>query len=216
MIRILVAEDHNVVRQGLTRILESEEGFEVIGQAEDGEEAYQKAKALTPDILLLDNKMPRLNGIEVTRKVTGEDSEVNVVILTAYPQDEYLFESIKAGAKGYLLKNVDTDELFESIRNVARGEAILDSQMASRMLEEFRRIRGREDDRFAQLTKREKEILNLVAKGAPNQRIANELNISEKTVRNRLTGIYDKLHVNNRTQAAIRALKRRNHFGQNN
>ncbi|MFN4219170.1 MAG: response regulator [Candidatus Bipolaricaulia bacterium] len=205
-IRILIADDHNLVRQALAQMLQTEPDFEIVGQAADGEEAFQKAKLLDPHIVLMDIHMPRgREGIEATRRITEHNPRIGVIMLTMERQDEYLIEAIKAGAKGYLLKNANSQELIEAIRAVAAGEAQLDSAMARKVLEEFRRLSERRD--AVHLTEREIEILQLVAQGASNKDIAKTLEISEKTVRNRLSVIFDKLHINNRTEAALYALR---------
>ncbi len=207
-IKILIADDHTLVRQALSQMLQTEQDFEIVGQASDGEETFQKAKLLDPHIVLMDIHMPRgREGIEATRRITEHNPRISVIMLTMERQDEYLMEAIKAGAKGYLLKNANSQELIEAIRAVAAGEAQLDPAMARRVLEEFRRLSQAEHQDIVHLTEREKEILQLVAQGASNQEIAQKLAISEKTVRNRLSVIFDKLHINNRTEAALYALR---------
>jgi len=207
-IRVLVADDHTLVRQGLAQLLEAE-GIEVVGQAADGEEACRKALALKPDVVLMDIGLPRCDGIEATRCITAREPKVKVLILTMHRRDDYVFRAIKAGASGYILKEADSSELLRAVRAAHRGEALLDPGMARRILEEFRRMGGEGDGEEVQvhLTPREREILRLVAQGASNQEIAAELGIAEKTVRNRLSTIFTKLHLNNRTQAAIYALR---------
>lgn len=207
-IRILIADDHNLVRQALAQMLQTEPDFEIVGQAADGEEAFQKAKLLDPHIVLMDIHMPRgREGIEATRLITEHNPRIGVIMLTMERQDEYLIEAIKAGAKGYLLKNANSQELIEAIRAVAAGEAQLDPAMARRVLEEFRRLSQEKRQNIVHLTERELEILQLVAQGASNKEIAKKLEISEKTVRNRLSVIFDKLHINNRTEAALYAIR---------
>ncbi len=207
-IRILIADDHTLVRQALAQMLQIEPDFEVVGQAADGEEAFQKAKLLDPHIVLMDIHMPKgREGIEATRRIAEHNPRIGVIMLTMERHDEYLIEAIKAGAKGYLLKNANSQELIEAIRAVAAGEAQLDPAMARRVLEEFRRLSQAEHHHIVHLTEREKEILQLVAQGASNREIAQKLEISEKTVRNRLSVIFDKLHINNRTEAALYALR---------
>ncbi len=207
-IRILIADDHTLVRQALSQMLQTEPDFEIVGQASDGEEAFQKAKVLDPHIVLMDIHMPRgREGIEATRRITEHNPRIGVIMLTMERQDEYLIEAIKAGAKGYLVKDASSQELVEAIRAVAAGEAQLDPAMARKVLEEFRRLSRTEHKDIIHLTEREKEILQLVAQGASNREIAKKLEISEKTVRNRLSVIFDKLHINNRTEAALYALR---------
>ncbi len=207
-IRILIADDHAILRQGLAQIFAAEPDMAVVGQAANGREAVQKALALKPDVVLMDIHMPVLDGVEATRRITASLPEVGLIILTMYRQDRYVFEAIKAGARGYLVKDIDADELLQAIRAVARGETLMDANVASRLLDEFDHLRGgRARGEFLDLTEREVEILRLVAVGASNQQIAEQLHLTEKTVRNRLTVIFEKLHLNNRTQAALYALR---------
>jgi DNA-binding NarL/FixJ family response regulator len=206
MIEVLVADDHTLVRQGLAQLLNAEPDIRVVDQAADGEQACERAKFLRPDIVLMDIHMPRLDGIEATRRLVREHPEMSVIILTMYGDEQHLFEAVKAGAKGYVLKDADPKQLLETIRAAYRGEAWLEPTMAHKMLEEFRRLSRtelREDT--VHLTTREREILELLARGASNHEIARRLGIAEKTVRNRLSLIFSKLHVNNRTQAALKA-----------
>lgn len=206
MIEVLVADDHTLVRQGLAQLLDAEPDIRVVDQAADGEQACERAKLLRPDIVLMDIHMPRLDGIEATRRLVREHPEMSVIILTMYGDEQHLFEAVKAGAKGYVLKDADPKQLLETIRAAYRGEAWLEPTMAHKMLEEFRRLSRtelREDT--VHLTTREREILELLARGASNHEIARRLGIAEKTVRNRLSLIFSKLHVNNRTQAALKA-----------
>jgi len=207
MIEVLIVDDHTLVRLGLAQLLEAEPDIRVVDQAADAEEAYEKTKLFRPDVVLMDIHMPRIDGIAATRRITQDFPQVNVVMLTMSADEEHLFEAIKVGAKGYVLKNAQPRELLETIRAVYRGEARLDPPMARKILEEFRRLKSpqlqRED--IVHLTPREREILELLAKGVSNQEIAKRLGIAEKTVRNRLSLIFSKLHVNNRTQAAIKA-----------
>jgi DNA-binding NarL/FixJ family response regulator len=182
----------------------------VVGQASNAEEAVEHSRRLAPDVVLMDIHMPHgKEGIEATRRITEHNPKTKVIMLTMERQDEYLFEAIKAGAQGYLLKNVNSDELLNAIRAVAGGEATLNPALARKMLEEFRRLTERQahECSYESLTDREKDILSLLSQGASNQEIAQRLGISEKTVRNRLSVIFSKLHINNRTQAALYALK---------
>jgi DNA-binding NarL/FixJ family response regulator len=206
MIEVLIVDDHTLVRKGLAQLLEGEPDIRVVDQAADGEEAVEKARLYRPDIVLLDIHMPGTDGIEAARRIAQAYPEVNVIMLTMYGDEGHLFEAIKAGAKGYVLKSAHPEQLLATIRTVYRGEAWLEPAMARKMLEEFRQLsqpKPRSD--VVHLTPREREILELLAQGASNAEIAKRLGIAEKTVRNRLSLIFSKLHVNNRTQAALKA-----------
>lgn len=206
MIRVLLADDHTLFRQGMRQILEAEEGVEVVGEASDGAEAVQRAWQLEPDVILMDIQMPKMDGVEATRQIAGRSPKSRVIVLTMYRQDKYLFDAIKAGAQGYLLKDADSAEVVSAIRQVYQGEAIIDPGLAAKMLEEFKRLQETTRPQELQdLTKQEMEILGLVSEGGSNAEIAARLHLSEKTIRNRLTVIYEKLQVNNRTQAALLA-----------
>jgi DNA-binding NarL/FixJ family response regulator len=208
-IRILIADDHTMVRQGLSQLCNAETDMEVIGQAADGQEACRMASLVEPDVVVMDINMPVLDGVQATRYITKENPEIGVIILTMYRQDQHVFEAIKAGARAYLLKDADSDELLRAIRAVADGEALLDSSIALKMMDEFRRLQGDPvgADGITHLTERELDILRLVAQGLENIEIGDQLGLSEKTIRNRLTTIFEKLHVNNRIQAALYALR---------
>ena len=212
-IRILIADDHTMVRQGLTQICNAEPDMEVVGQAADGQEASRLALQLEPHVVVMDINMPVLDGVQATRYITENAPVVGVLILTMYRQDQYVFEAIKAGARAYLLKDADSDELLRTIRIVAAGEALLDPSIALKMMDEFRRIQERpageepDGEEISQLSEREREILKLVAQGLDNGQIGDRLGLSEKTIRNRLTQIFEKLQVNNRIQATLVALR---------
>lgn len=211
MIRLLVCDDHAMFRQGLRSILETESGFRVIGEAATGREAVRYALETKPDVILMDIQMPELDGVAATTTILEENPDAQVIILTMYRQDHYVFEAIKAGARGYLLKDADAGDLVTAIRRVHEGETLLSPEMAASVLEEFAKLRERMPDShvhtLSQLTDREAAILRLLAHGASNQEIAEHLNVSEKTVRNRLSEIFSKLRINNRTQAALYALR---------
>jgi DNA-binding NarL/FixJ family response regulator len=209
LIRILIADDHELFRQGLRRLCEERSGFDVIGEAENGQEAVELARRLKPDVVLMDIQMPVMDGVQATRLITENDPAVKVIILTAYRQDNYVFDAIKAGARGYLLKHTRLADLLEGVRVVHRGEALINARMAARVLDEFRRLsQPAEARKMEELTQGEMDVLLLVARGADNKAIAERLALSEKTISNRLSNIYDKLQVNNRTQAALHALRR--------
>ncbi len=211
-IRVLIVDDHVLVSQALAELLRLQEDMLVVGQAHDGEQAVKLARSLNPDIVLMDIEMAGQPdaGVKATQHITAQYPQTRVVMLTIHTEEEFLFEAIKAGARGYVLKNAAAAELLETIRAVHRGEAQLNPTMALKMLEEFRKlsaVRSRPEAEYIHLTEREKEILSLLAQGATNPEIAQRLKIAEKTVRNRLSIIFDKLHINNRTQAALFAIR---------
>ena len=206
-IRVLLADDHTIFRKGLQEIINKQSDMTVVGEAKDGVEAVNKAEELAPDVILMDISMPILDGVKATRLIKGQDEQVGIVMLTMYCNDQFVFEAIKAGAQGYILKDADLDELLKAIRSVHRGEPMIDSSIAGRVLVEFGRLtRDRQNQGFLDLSERETEILQLVAQGATNKRIAEKLFISEYTVRNALSIIFQKLHVNSRTEAAVYAV----------
>lgn len=209
-IRILIADDHTMVRQGLSQICDAEPDMQVVGQVADGEQAFRLALQINPDVVVMDINMPALDGVQATRRITAADVGIGVIILTMYRQDQHVFEAIKAGARAYLLKDADSDELLRAIRAVAAGEALLDPAIALKMIEEFRRLQTDPvgADGITHLADRELDILRQVAQGLDNNEIGERLGLSDKTIRNRLTVIFEKLHVNNRTQAALYALRR--------
>lgn len=209
-IRVFIADDHRLFRQGLRQICETVGRFEVVGEAENGQEAVELARQLKPDVVLMDIQMPVLDGVEATRLITADNPAVRVIILTMYKQDQYVFEAIKAGARGYLLKDIDEHELVDAVRAVHRGEALIDPILATRLLDEFRRLSqiAAGVGEAETLTPGEMDVLRMVAQGADNKTIADRLGLSEKTVANRLSEIYQKLHVASRTQAALVALRR--------
>jgi DNA-binding NarL/FixJ family response regulator len=205
-----LADDHTLFRQGLRQICEVKGGFDVVGEAEDGQEAVHLAAELKPDVILMDISMPNLDGIQATVQIIEKDPEARIIALTMYEQNHYVFNAIKAGAKGYLRKNVDAQVLLEAVRAAHQGEALVGPIAASRVLDEFRRLSqtGEEVSEIKRLTEGEMAVLRLVAEGADNQAIAEQLSLSIQTIANRLRGIYQKLQVNNRTQAALYALRR--------
>lgn len=207
MIRVLLADDHALFRQGLKSLLEAEGDFRVVGEAKDGWEALRHALEARPDVILMDIQMPNLDGVQATQAILEEWPQARVIILTMYRQDAYVFEAVKAGARGYLLKDTDASELIGAIRRVHAGEVLLDAELAGRIIQDFRAKKESSLPLHAELSEREIQILKLVAQGYTNLEIAGELSLSEKTVRNRLSEIFQKLHLNNRTQAALYALR---------
>ena len=207
-IKVLLADDHTMFREGLRQILERQADMTVVGEAGDGREAAEKVESLAPNIVLVDISMPVLDGVKATRLIIECLPGVGVIILSMYGDDEYVFEAIKAGARGYLLKGDSSKNLIEAIRAVHRGEVMLGPGIASRVLAEFRRLaRDSSKDRFVDLSKREVRILRLVAEGASNKEIGDRLSLSEQTIKNYLSTIYQKLHVSSRTEAAIKAIR---------
>lgn len=210
-IRVLIADDHPLIREGLNSLLERQEDLDVVGVANSGPDAISQAQELEPDVILMDIRMPEIDGVEATRRIRQESPHIRVIILTVYEDDASIFSAIKAGACGYILKDVDTDQLTDSIRRAARGESLIHPAIAARVLDEFNRL-TRESavdvpHLFDQLTRREFEILHLLAEGLSNKEIAYRLSISEKTVKNHLSSIFGKLQVNDRMQALIYAFE---------
>jgi NarL family two-component system response regulator LiaR len=205
-IRVLITEDHAVVREGLRLLITSEPGMEVIGQAADGVEAVQMTRALQPDVILLDLVMPRKNGIEAITEIKEENSQARILVLTSFAEDDKVFPAIKGGAQGYLLKDSSPQELLQAIRDTYRGEISLHPTIARKLIREINRPTELPPAEEA-LTEREMEVLQLVAQGLSNQSIADKLVISERTVRTHVGHILNKLHLANRTQAALYALR---------
>ena len=206
-IRVLLADDHDIFRKGLREIIDQQSDMTVVGEARDGVEAVNKAEELAPDAILMDLKMPRLDGLGAAHLITERDPEARIIILTMYLGEEYVSEAIKAGVRGYILKDAGVEKLLEAIRAVHRGEVRIDPDMISKALMRLCQEAENPQERIISLTKREKEILSLVIKGATNREIAEGLLVSEQTVRNRLSGIFRKLGVKNRTEAAVCAVR---------
>lgn len=202
-IRIVVADDHTLVREGLCGLLATEPGFKVVGQAADGVEATTQALALKPDVLLLDLAMPRRGGLEALRAIRQAEAGIRVLILTSFGEDEQIFAAIKAGALGYLLKDASSQELIRGIRDVYEGRLSLSPDIARKLMREMEQpVPGAAPE---QLTEREAEVLRQLAQGLSNREIGQQLGISEWTVRTHVSHILEKLHVANRTQAALQA-----------
>jgi two-component system, NarL family, response regulator LiaR len=205
-IRVLIADDHHVVRGGIRALLETEDDIDVIDEAADGVETVLKTRSLNPDVILMDLMMPRKTGIEAIEEIKQEDPDARILVLTSYSDDEKVFAAIKAGALGYLLKETSTKELLQAIHDVYRGESSLHPAIARKLIRELNRPSNL-PPADEPLTEREIEVLIFVARGYSNQDIANALFISERTVRTHVSNILSKLHLANRTQAALYALK---------
>ncbi len=202
-IRVLLADDHGVVRKGVRDFLEEEPDLNVVGEASDGAQAVDMALALQPDVVVMDIKMPQLSGIEATKRIKAAAPQVRVLALSAYDDDPYVWGLLEAGASGYVLKTAESRELISAIRAVAAGRSALDPQIAPRIIARAARPTPSSD-----LTDREREVLSLAARGLTNKQIGHDLNISDRTVQNHLANIYGKLSVQSRTEAVTAALQR--------
>jgi NarL family two-component system response regulator LiaR len=209
-IRVLLAEDHVVVREGTRELLRHERDMEVVGEAGDGEEATRLAVELQPDVVLMDIAMPKLNGIEATKQIKARCPSIAVLILTAYDNDQYIFALLEAGAAGYLLKNVRGRELIEAVRAVHAGEPVLHPAVTRKVIDRFRAAQGELDEERAAepLTERELEVLRLASRGMTNKEIAEGLCLSVRTVQAHLGNIFSKLDVGSRTEAVLHGLRR--------
>jgi len=206
-IKILIADDHPVVREGLNAMLSREVDFKVVGEAKDGVEAVSRVKELKPDVVLMDLRMPEMDGVEDMRQIRSTDADVKFIILTTYSDDDYIFSGIEAGARAYLLKDAPRDELFKAIRAVHKGESLIQPVVASKLLDRFSQL-SRRTPSGEELSGRELEVLCLMAKGAANKEISAELNIAQSTVKTHITNIFQKLGVNDRTEAVTQAIKK--------
>ena len=208
--RVLVVDDHALFRKGVASLINPLDDMEVVGEAGDGQTALEKAKELMPDLILMDIQMPGWDGLETTRRIKAEMPYVKIVMLTISGDDRHLFEAIKSGAQGYLLKGIEPEELIKLLRGICRGEAPISNLSAAKILEEFSRMAEREiwiPGPKEILTPREREVLKLVAEGATNSEIATQLFIAVNTVKNHLSNILAKLHMQSRVQAAAYAVR---------
>jgi len=206
-IRLLLADDHRMLREGLRRSM-VEEGFDVVGEADNGEEAVRLVAELEPDVVLMDVSMPEMDGVEATRIIRATESATRIIMLTMHADTEVLADAIRAGASGYLVKDCSTDEVADAVRMAAHGETALSPQLAATMLDEVRRLEApnpAEEDRL--ITKREEEVLQHIADGYSTPEVAERLFISQKTVKNHLASIYQKLDARDRTQAVLQAVR---------
>jgi two-component system, NarL family, response regulator LiaR len=203
-IRVLIADDHAVVREGLRTFLDLQDGIAVVGEAADGDEAIREAERLQPDVILIDLVMPRLDGVQAMRELRERVPRARAVVLTSFLDDKHLLPAMRAGAAGYLLKSAQPQELARAVRAAVAGEALIDPAVAARLVETLEEGR---DERVEQLTPREREVLALIGRGLPNKRIADELGIAEKTVKVHVSHVLAKLGVDDRTQAALFAVR---------
>jgi len=212
-IRTMIVDDHALFRRGLEMVLDEEPDIELVGQASDGTEAVEKAAESLPDVVLMDIRMPRSNGIEACRAMKEAAPSAKIVILTISDEEEDLFEAIRAGASGYLLKDIPLDEVADTVRAVHGGQSLINPSMAGKLLTEFATLAKRDDDERAQelpaprLTEREMQVLKLVARGMNNRDIAKELFISENTVKNHVRNILEKLQIHSRMEAVMVAVR---------
>jgi len=206
-IKILIADDHPVVREGLIAMLSRELDFKVIGEAKDGAEAVNRVRELSPDVVLMDLRMPEMDGVEAMRQIRAVNPDVKFIILTTYSDDDYIFSGIEAGARAYLLKDAPREELFKAIRAVHRGESLIQPVVASKLLDRFSQL-SRRTPSGEELSQRELEVLCLMAKGSANKEISAELKIAQSTVKTHITNIFQKLGVNDRTEAVTQAIKK--------
>ena len=209
-IKVLLAEDHVVVREGIRELIQREEDMEIVGEAGDGEEAVQLAEQLKPDIILMDIAMPKLNGIEATQRIKGSHPSISVLVLTAYDNEEFIFALLEAGAAGYLLKNVRSRELLNAIRAVYDGESVLHPVIANKVFSRLQlgKRKHSEQERGELLTDRELEVLRLGAQGLANKEIATGLFLGERTIQTHWRNIFNKLGVSSRTEAIMYSLRK--------
>jgi len=205
-IQVLIVDDHHIVREGQRALIESEPGMEVIGEAVDGQQAVDLARDLAPDVILLDLQMPKKDGLEAIKEIRDENSQAKILVLTSFTDEENIYTAIRSGAIGYLLKDSSPREILAAIRSVHQGDISMSPNIAEKLMRELQRSSNLTPTTDP-LTAREVEILKLVAKGMPNLDIADQLVISERTVRTHVTNILSKLHLANRTQAALYALR---------
>ena len=209
-IKILIVDDHTVVRDGLSTMLGRREDLVVVGDARNGREAVEKVRDLRPDVTLMDLRMPEVDGVEAMRRIREENPEAKFIVLTTFDTDEYIFDAIEAGAKGYLLKDASREDLFQAVRAVHRGESLIQPGVASRVLDRLAQLSRQSGESPGPdvLSYREVEVLQLMARGEANKTIAASLSISESTVKTHVANIFTKLEVNHRTEAVTRALQR--------
>jgi DNA-binding NarL/FixJ family response regulator len=205
-IRLMLADDHRMLREGLRRSM-SDQGFDVIGEARDGDEAIRLAEELQPEVILMDVTMPEVDGVEATRQIRLQYPDIRIVMLTMHADQEVLAAAIRAGASGYLVKDCSTEEIASAVRMAASGETALSPQLAASMLDEVRKLDQPSSEEERVITRREEEVLQLIANGCSTPEVAEKLFISQKTVKNHLASIYQKLDARDRTQAVLQAVR---------
>jgi DNA-binding NarL/FixJ family response regulator len=209
MIKVMIADDHKMFRQGLRMLFEMEPDIKIVGEARDGLEVQELAETIGADVILMDINMPGADGVEATRQILKKQPDAAIIILTMFREDEHVFQAIKAGARGYVLKDADSLDVTRAIRAVAAGESVLDTAMTLKVFNQFKMMSEMTEKNNPEgLTERELEILALIADGASNREIGDRLFLSEKTIKNYITSIFQKLQTNDRTQAAVYALQR--------
>ena len=206
-IRLMIADDHPVVREGLAAMLNRQADIEVVGEAENGREAIEQARRLRPDVILMDLRMPEVDGVEAMRRISVESPETRFIVLTTYDNDEFIFKGIEAGARAYLLKDAPREELFKAIRAVHRGESLIQPAVAGKVLDRFAEL-SRQVQAPDALSEREIEVIRLMADGAANKEIAAGLSISGSTVKTHIQAIFQKLGASDRTEAVMQALRK--------
>jgi len=208
-IRVLICDDHALFRRGLVMVLESEPGIEVVAEAEDGEDALARAEETVPDVVLMDVRMPKMSGIEATRAIADVVPSAKILMLTVSDEEEDLYEAVKAGATGYLLKEISIEEVANAIRAVTTGQSLISPSMASKLLSEFNNLAKQAQQKVLapKLTDRELQVLKLVAQGLSNREVAEQLFISENTVKNHVRNILEKLHLHSRMEAVVYAVR---------
>lgn len=210
--KLLIADDHGVVREGLMAMLNTIDAIDVVGEAKNGRDAVEQTRKLLPDVILMDLRMPLMDGVEATRQIKREFPHIGIIALTMDEEQQHIFDLVLAGATGYLLKDSDSSQIVDAIRTIARGDSLIHPSVASKILAEFSSLAGDKAQKRPSvdhdLTVREITVLRLVASGQTNKDVANALELSEKTVKNHLGNIFHKLHVYDRTQAAVLAIRR--------
>ncbi len=202
-ITVLIVDDHSVVRQGVRAFLEAQPDMRIVGEADSGEAAIQQAEVQVPDVVLMDLILPGMNGVEATRQIKRVSPRTQVIVLTSFYEDEHIFPALRAGAISYILKDIRSSELAEIVRKAAQGESVLHPRVAARVIQEVRQAKRAVPAPFAELTERELDVLRMIAEGNSNAAIAEKLVLSEKTVKGHVSNILSKLHMDDRTQAAV-------------